>query len=141
MLSTHYVCGINSLRCLLRRPLRLLTADLLPLLRLHRARRDRWRSLLDSPLTFVAGNGAPYFCGTCGVTPLDNMPWRLLKHALVDGLERCPRGDIVRAMIGDPIEDKVDAAVEAVGAANAGTTTRRLHSSKSLRTRPHRSTY
>ncbi|KAL1756943.1 hypothetical protein FB107DRAFT_210290 [Schizophyllum commune] len=99
------------------------TVHLLPLLRLHRARRDRWRSLLDSPLTFVAGNGAPYFCGTCGVTPLDNMPWRLLKHALVDGLERCPRGDIVRAMIGDPIEDKVDAAVEAVGAANAGTTT------------------
>ncbi|TRM66631.1 hypothetical protein BD626DRAFT_161709 [Schizophyllum amplum] len=79
------------------------TVHLLPLLRLHRARRDKWRELLDSPYTFVAGNGAPYFCGTCGVTALDNSPWRLLKHALVEGLERCPRGDTVRLMIGDPI--------------------------------------
>ncbi|KAL1741283.1 hypothetical protein HDZ31DRAFT_84922 [Schizophyllum fasciatum] len=100
------------------------TVHLLPLLRLHRARRDRWRAFLDSPLTFVAGNGAPYFCGTCGVTALDNMPWRLLKHALVDGLERCPRGDIVRAMIGDPVEDPVQAVIDVgVSTADAGTAT------------------
>ncbi|KAJ7240160.1 hypothetical protein B0H12DRAFT_1024814 [Mycena haematopus] len=68
----------------------------LPLLCLHRGRRDAFRELLDSPERFLAGNGQPFYCSACAVTPLENRTWRELKHRVVRELDKCANGDALR---------------------------------------------
>ncbi|KAK7017325.1 hypothetical protein R3P38DRAFT_2986491 [Favolaschia claudopus] len=64
----------------------------LPLLRLHRARRDALRTLFDSPERFLAGNGQPFHCSSCAITPLENSSWRALKHRVLRELDVCSSG-------------------------------------------------
>ncbi|KAF9482838.1 hypothetical protein BDN70DRAFT_874419 [Pholiota conissans] len=78
--------------------------DLLCLLDLHRKRRDLFRELLDSPERFAAGNSSPYHCNRCGVTVLDNYPWRQYKHVLFLEMERRPLGDTLGTVVGDTAE-------------------------------------
>ncbi|CAK5270090.1 unnamed protein product [Mycena citricolor] len=73
---------------------------LLPLLALHRTRRDTLRALLDSPERFLAGNGSPFFCATCATTPLDNRSWRELKARVFKEMEARPLGDMLGVPVG-----------------------------------------
>ncbi|KAJ7830446.1 hypothetical protein B0H14DRAFT_3715524 [Mycena olivaceomarginata] len=68
----------------------------LPLLRLHRRRRDALRDMLDSPERFLAGNGQPFHCSACAITPLENRTWRALKHRILRELDVCAGGDALR---------------------------------------------
>ncbi|KAF7335091.1 F-box domain-containing protein [Mycena venus] len=68
----------------------------LPLLRLHRSRRDGLRDLLDSPERFLAGNGQPFHCSACAITPLENRTWRALKHRVLRELDMCASGDALK---------------------------------------------
>ncbi|KAJ7318754.1 hypothetical protein DFH08DRAFT_754659 [Mycena albidolilacea] len=68
----------------------------LPLLRLHRRRRDALRDMLDSPERFLAGNGQPFHCSACAITPLENRTWRALKHRILRELDVCASGDTLR---------------------------------------------
>ncbi|KAF8870329.1 hypothetical protein BD779DRAFT_1614192 [Infundibulicybe gibba] len=77
---------------------RMAAKDLMPLLQLHRARRDAFRAILDCPVRFAAGNTH------CGVTPLDNHPWRALKDAMVLEIERRPLGDTLTSPLGPMAE-------------------------------------
>ncbi|KAJ6533805.1 hypothetical protein DFH09DRAFT_932676 [Mycena vulgaris] len=83
---------------------RLPSAALLPLLALHRARRTGLRMLLDSPDRFLAGNGEPFHCSACAVTPLDNRTWRALKHRILREMDRTPLG----AALGVPVGGMCD---------------------------------
>ncbi|KAF9003039.1 hypothetical protein BDQ17DRAFT_1242485 [Cyathus striatus] len=74
--------------------------DLLPLLNLHRKRRDQFRHLLDSPERFTAGNSSPYHCSRCGVTQLDNHTWRELKSRMFIEVDRRPLGDTLAVITG-----------------------------------------
>ncbi|KAH9475535.1 hypothetical protein JR316_0012650 [Psilocybe cubensis] len=78
--------------------------DLLPLLDLHRKRRDMFRELLNSPERFAAGNSSPYHCNRCGVTELDNYAWRAFKHAMFLEIERRPLGDTLGLASGEAAE-------------------------------------
>ncbi|KAF8152584.1 hypothetical protein B0H34DRAFT_800984 [Crassisporium funariophilum] len=78
--------------------------DLLPLLNLHRKRRDLFRELLNSPERFAAGNSSPYHCNRCGVTELDSHTWRELKTAMFSEMERRPLGDTLGLVMGDTAE-------------------------------------
>ncbi|KAJ7622040.1 hypothetical protein FB45DRAFT_121251 [Roridomyces roridus] len=73
---------------------------LLALLNLHRKRRDTLRTLLDSPARFLAGNGNPFHCGTCAITPLDNTSWRALKHRVFREMDERPIGDGLGVPVG-----------------------------------------
>ncbi|KAJ7752624.1 hypothetical protein B0H16DRAFT_788571 [Mycena metata] len=75
----------------------------LALVRLHRTRRDALRALLDSPERFLAGNGQPFYCSACAITPLENRTWRALKHRILRELDACAGGDALgaRAMWGE----------------------------------------
>ncbi|KAJ7183753.1 hypothetical protein C8R46DRAFT_1308735 [Mycena filopes] len=66
---------------------------LLALLRLHRTRRAALRALLDSPERFLAGNGQPFYCSACAVTPLENRTWRALKHRIFKEIDARAAGD------------------------------------------------
>ncbi|KAJ7452903.1 hypothetical protein FB451DRAFT_1521025 [Mycena latifolia] len=83
---------------------RLPAPALLALLHLHRARRDTLRTLLNSPDRFLAGNGEPFQCSACAVTPLDNRTWRALKARLVREMEVAPRGDELGVAVGGMCE-------------------------------------
>ncbi|KAG5643757.1 hypothetical protein DXG03_009692 [Asterophora parasitica] len=72
---------------------RLSSKDLLPLLNLHRKRRDMFKKLIDSPERFAAGNSSPYHCSRCGVTQLDNRTWQEFKNAMFAEIDRRPLGD------------------------------------------------
>ncbi|KAF8803233.1 hypothetical protein BYT27DRAFT_7110308 [Phlegmacium glaucopus] len=79
--------------------------DLIPLLDLHRKRRDKFRDLINSSNLFGAGNSSgPYYCTRCGVTELDNYTWRDYKNALLLELDRCSLGDTVGIGMGDTAE-------------------------------------
>ncbi|KAF9524560.1 hypothetical protein CPB83DRAFT_606492 [Crepidotus variabilis] len=78
--------------------------DLLPLLNLHRKRRDMFRELLNSPERFTAGNSTPYHCNRCGVTELENHTWRELKNRMFLEMERRPSGDTLGLVIGETAE-------------------------------------
>ncbi|KAJ7642593.1 hypothetical protein DFH06DRAFT_1097337 [Mycena polygramma] len=69
----------------------------LPLLKLHRARRDGLKASLDSPERFLAGNGQPFHCSACAITPLDNSTWRALKHRVLREFDVCASGDALDA--------------------------------------------
>ncbi|KAJ6522249.1 hypothetical protein B0H19DRAFT_973623 [Mycena capillaripes] len=71
----------------------------LPLLRLHRGRRDALGALLDSPERFLAGNGQPFHCSACAITPLENRTWRALKHRVLREFDVCASGDALRAAV------------------------------------------
>ncbi|KAJ7732356.1 hypothetical protein DFH07DRAFT_929071 [Mycena maculata] len=73
---------------------------LLALLRLHRTRRDALRALLDSPERFLAGNGDPFHCSACAVTPLDNRTWRALKARIFREMNVRPLGDTLGVPVG-----------------------------------------
>lgn len=77
---------------------RLSSKYLVPLLNLHRRRRDLFKELLDSPERFTAGNSNPYHCSRCGVTQLENHSWRELKAALFVEIDRCPLGDRIGSL-------------------------------------------
>ncbi|KAJ6471833.1 hypothetical protein C8R47DRAFT_1147237 [Mycena vitilis] len=77
----------------------------LPLLRLHRARRDGLKALLDSPERFLAGNGQPFHCSACAITPLDNSSWRALKHRVLREFDVCAGGDALGAGFWDKREE------------------------------------
>ncbi|KAF8660103.1 hypothetical protein AX16_001661 [Volvariella volvacea WC 439] len=99
---------------------RLSSKDLLPLLNLHRRRRDMFKELVDSPERFTAGNrcvravddslgrahrsvdpfSSPYHCSRCGVTQLDNHTWRELKNVMFVEMDRRPLGDTLGIMAG-----------------------------------------
>lgn len=83
---------------------RLSSKDLLPLLNLHRKRRDMFKRLIDSPERFAAGNSAVYHCSRCGVTQLDNYPWRELKFAMFAEIDRRPLGDTLGLGVGQSVE-------------------------------------
>ncbi|KAJ7082657.1 hypothetical protein B0H15DRAFT_785521 [Mycena belliarum] len=83
---------------------RLPAPALVALLRLHRARRDVLRALLDSPDGFLAGNGEPFHCSACAFTPLDNRSWRALKIRLVREIERAPAGEALGVLVGGMAE-------------------------------------
>ncbi|TFK35125.1 hypothetical protein BDQ12DRAFT_612203 [Crucibulum laeve] len=83
---------------------RMSSKDLLPLLQLHRARRDQFRLLIDSPERFTAGNSSPYHCSRCGVTQLDNHTWRELKNAMFLEIDRRPLGDTLGVACGESAE-------------------------------------
>ncbi|KAL0945089.1 hypothetical protein HGRIS_004242 [Hohenbuehelia grisea] len=68
--------------------------DLLALLRLHRARRDEFKRLLDGESIFDAGNADLRFCNECG-EKLDNRPWRELKARLVSEIDTRPLGEAI----------------------------------------------
>ncbi|KAJ7863396.1 hypothetical protein B0H13DRAFT_2565279 [Mycena leptocephala] len=72
-------------------------AAALPLLRLHRARRDALRALLDSPERFLAGNGQPFHCSACAITPLENRTWCALKHRVMREFDVRAGGDALGA--------------------------------------------
>lgn len=74
--------------------------DLLPLLNLHRNRKDMFRRLINSPERFAAGNSSSYHCHRCGVTELDNRTWRQLKEAICLEMDRRPLGDTIIAEVG-----------------------------------------
>ncbi|KAJ7027707.1 hypothetical protein C8F04DRAFT_1113919 [Mycena alexandri] len=63
------------------------------LLRLHRTRRDALSALLNSPERFLAGNGQPFYCSACAITPLENRSWRALKHRILKELDTSAAGD------------------------------------------------
>ncbi|KAG5651998.1 hypothetical protein H0H81_006650 [Sphagnurus paluster] len=73
---------------------RLSSKDLLPLLNLHRKRRDMFKKLIDSPERFAAGNSR------CGVTQLDNHTWREFKNAMFAEIDRRPLGDTLGVAVG-----------------------------------------
>jgi hypothetical protein len=79
---------------------RLSAKALLPLLALHRSRREGLRELLDSPERFLAGNGEPFHCSACAITPLDNRTWRALKHRIVLEMDCRPLGDTLGVAVG-----------------------------------------
>jgi len=79
---------------------RLSSKDLLPLLALHRARRDQFKVLIDSDERFAAGNGNPYHCSRCGVTQLDNQTWRIFKDLLFVEMDKRPLGEDLRTPLG-----------------------------------------
>ncbi|KAG6883547.1 hypothetical protein C0993_005549 [Termitomyces sp. T159_Od127] len=79
---------------------RLSSRDLLPLLNLHRKRRDMFKKLLDSPERFAAGNSFSYHCTRCGVTQLDNYTWREFKNAMFAEFDRRPLGDTLGVNVG-----------------------------------------
>ncbi|RDB18970.1 hypothetical protein Hypma_014381 [Hypsizygus marmoreus] len=83
---------------------RLTSKDLLPLLNLHRKRRDMFKKLLDSPGRFAAGNSSPYHCSRCGVTRLDNYTWREFKNAMFAEIDRRPLGDTLGLAFGPAAE-------------------------------------
>lgn len=74
--------------------------DLLPLLALHRARRDQFKVLIDSDERFAAGNGDTH-CSRCGVTQLDNHTWRILKDLMFVEMDKRPLGEDLRTPLGD----------------------------------------
>ncbi|KAF8182683.1 hypothetical protein BJ912DRAFT_977545 [Pholiota molesta] len=78
--------------------------DILVLLELRRKRRDLFRDLLDSPERFAAGNSSPYHCHLCGVTVLDNHPWKAFKHVMFLEMERRPLGDTLGSVVGETAE-------------------------------------
>lgn len=73
------------------------TKHLLPLLELHRRRRDQFKALIDSPERFTAGNSVdpPMHCARCGDVPLENHTWRELKGVMFLEMDRRPLGDTV----------------------------------------------
>jgi len=79
---------------------RLSSKDLVPLLNLHRKRRDTFKKLLDSPERFAAGNSTPYHCSRCGITQLDNHTWREFKNAMFAEIDRRPLGDTLGVAVG-----------------------------------------
>ncbi|KAF8059832.1 hypothetical protein FPV67DRAFT_339972 [Lyophyllum atratum] len=79
---------------------RLSSKDLLPLLNLHRKRRDMFKRLIDSPERFAAGNSSPYHCSRCGITQLDNHTWREYKNAMFAEIDRRPLGDTLGVVVG-----------------------------------------
>ncbi|KAJ7494844.1 hypothetical protein B0H11DRAFT_1802400 [Mycena galericulata] len=79
---------------------RIPSTALLALLRLHRARRDALRDMLDSPERFLAGNGEPFYCSSCAVTPLENRTWRALKHRIMREMDVRPLGDALGVPVG-----------------------------------------
>ncbi|KAJ7655945.1 hypothetical protein B0H17DRAFT_1146278 [Mycena rosella] len=83
---------------------RLSAPALLALLHLHRVRRTALRALLDSPARFLAGNGDPFHCAACAVTPLDNRSWRALKARIGRELDGAPLG----AELGVPVGGMCD---------------------------------
>ncbi|TFL07059.1 hypothetical protein BDV98DRAFT_557192 [Pterulicium gracile] len=78
---------------------RLTAKDLLALLDLHRSRRLKFKELLNSQDAFNVGNSPAGSCVKCGAT-LDNHTWRDLKAAMVDDLDRNPRGDTLFGGMG-----------------------------------------
>ncbi|KAJ6583300.1 hypothetical protein B0H10DRAFT_886560 [Mycena sp. CBHHK59/15] len=83
---------------------RLTASALIPLLRLHRARRDGLRALLDSPERFLAGNGEPFHCSACAITPLENHTWRLLKQRIFREMDVRPLGEVLGVAVGGMCE-------------------------------------
>ncbi|KAF8220736.1 hypothetical protein L208DRAFT_1332090 [Tricholoma matsutake] len=89
---------------------RLSAKELTPLFKLRRARREKFRELLDSPERFAAGNSSVYHCSQCGVTKLDNYTWRQLKHAIFIEMDRRPLGDTIGLAVGETAEWPVSKA-------------------------------
>ncbi|KAF5378071.1 hypothetical protein D9615_007497 [Tricholomella constricta] len=77
---------------------KLSSKDLLPLLNLHRKRRDMFKKLIDSPERFAAGNSR------CGVTQLDNHTWREFKNAMFAEIDRRPLADTLGLAVGQSAE-------------------------------------
>lgn len=99
--------------------------ELLPLLKLHRTRRELFKTLLDSSARFTVGNrlasesflvvehhlfdsvptpSESRVCPSCGKTQLDNSPWQALKAVLVDEINRRPLGDTLESILGEKSE-------------------------------------
>ncbi|KAF8134732.1 hypothetical protein K438DRAFT_1738898 [Mycena galopus ATCC 62051] len=112
----------------------------LPLLRLHRGRRDALRDMLDSPERFLAGNGQPFHCSACAITPLENRTWRELKHRVLRELDVCANGDALRdgfwdkQGMGSWVEAKACWAAVCVKAGCAATNYDRAATIKQIRT-------
>ncbi|KDR71912.1 hypothetical protein GALMADRAFT_229404 [Galerina marginata CBS 339.88] len=104
-LASTYTLGLN-LYDSIHTPIidQISSKDLLPLLNLHRRRRDMFRQLLNSPERFAAGNSSPYHCNRCGVTELNNYPWREFKNAMFLEIEKRPLGDTLGLAFGDAAE-------------------------------------
>ncbi|KAJ7064571.1 hypothetical protein C8F01DRAFT_1127289 [Mycena amicta] len=69
------------------------TSALLALLCLHRTRLTTFRTLINSPERFLAGNSVPFYCSACARTPLDNTSWRTMRTRLVKALEEDLSGE------------------------------------------------
>ncbi|KAJ7125772.1 hypothetical protein C8R43DRAFT_1212083 [Mycena crocata] len=73
---------------------------LLALLRLHRGRRITLNAMLNSPERFIAGNGEPFHCSACAITPLENRTWRALKARVGREMDVRPLGDGLGLPVG-----------------------------------------
>lgn len=90
--STHTL-GLNLYDEEYREDLeRIPTRHLLPLLRLHRVRRDGFKRLIDSDVYFQAGNAVKYLCPGCG-EEAKNYMWREMKMRMYMEIDRRPLGD------------------------------------------------
>ncbi|KAH9475543.1 hypothetical protein JR316_0012658 [Psilocybe cubensis] len=65
---------------------------LMALFRLHRDRRDRFKTFIDSDAIFDAGNAEKYLCPGCG-EEMNNHTWRELKTRMFMEMDRRPLGD------------------------------------------------
>ena len=73
---------------------RLSSHQLMKLLRLHRARRDEFRIMMDGEGMFEAGNSSRALCTGCS-EELDNHTWRELKAKMFAEMDRRPLGDTI----------------------------------------------
>ena len=73
---------------------------LIRLYNLHRRRATEFCRLLDSRSAFVIGNFDDQLCSECGYG-IDNHPWRDLKTAMAQEVERRPMGDTVREKMNE----------------------------------------
>ncbi|KDR71885.1 hypothetical protein GALMADRAFT_213710 [Galerina marginata CBS 339.88] len=71
---------------------RISTGRLMTVFRLHRERRDLFKSLIDSDDLFEAGNSGRYVCPGCG-EQMSNHTWRELKARMFMEMDRRPLGD------------------------------------------------
>ncbi|KAJ3724395.1 hypothetical protein C8R42DRAFT_623366 [Lentinula raphanica] len=73
---------------------RLSAKDLLAILRLHRARRDKMKVLLDDSTLFAAGNSETSRCPSC-TGEVDHSAWRELKARIYTEMDHCSKGDFI----------------------------------------------